>query len=195
VGDGRLALRRIAERRPDLVVLDLMLPGVNGFEVCRRLREEPRVPTIMLSARGDESARVMGLELGADDYVVKPFSPRELVARVRSVLRRVGEPSKDADQPLVAGDLELDPKSHRVRAEGSVRELTALEFQLLAFFMRHPGRVFSREELLQGVWGYGFGGTSTVTVHVQRLRGKIESDPANPMWIRTVWGVGYRFDA
>jgi DNA-binding response OmpR family regulator len=191
VADGESALRAVDARAPDLVVLDLMLPRLSGLEVCRRLRPR-RLPIVMLTARGEESDRIMGLELGADDYVVKPFSPRELVARIRSVLRRAGP----RDQSKIElGPIELDPRSRTVRIRRRQVELTAREFDLLAFLMAHPGRVFSRDELLEQVWGYTFGGTPTVTVHIQRLRSKIERRTDEPEHVKTVWGAGYRFDA
>ncbi|MEN3586111.1 response regulator transcription factor [Streptomyces sp. ZYX-F-203] len=190
--DGPSALARAAARRPDLVVLDLMLPGMDGLEVCRRMRGGGPVPVIMLTARGDEEDRVLGLEVGADDYVTKPFSPRELVLRVESVLRRVGPPPQAAT--LRAAGLSLDPAARRATRDGVELALTVREFDLLAFLLRHPGRAFSREELMREVWGWDFGDLSTVTVHVRRLRGKVEDDPARPRMIQTVWGVGYRFD-
>jgi DNA-binding response OmpR family regulator len=196
--DGADALSRAAAEAPDLVLLDLMLPGLDGLEVCRRLREMAPVPIIMLTALGDESDRVAGLELGADDYIAKPFSPRELVARAKAVLRRAAGPlaAQPVDEPgvLAAGDITVDVHAREVRVGGALAALTALEFDLLAFMMRQPRRVFRREELLENVWGFGFGDTSTVTVHVRRLRDKIERDPARPAHVTTVWGVGYRFD-
>lgn len=194
--DGPAALECFARRRPDLVVLDLMLPGMDGFEVCRRMRAHGRVPVIMLTARGDEGDRVLGLETGADDYVTKPFSPRELVLRVDSVLRRAGAPAVPAGRSalLEGAGLVLDPAARRASRDGRVLALTLREFDLLAFLLRHPGRVFTREELMSEVWGWDFGDLSTVTVHVRRLRGKVEADPARPELIRTVWGVGYRLD-
>ena len=191
VSDGESALEQVEANEPDLIVLDVMLPKLSGFEVCRRLRSR-RLPIVMLTARGEESDRIMGLELGADDYVVKPFSPRELVARVRSVLRRTG-PRRDAD-PITRGSIMLDPRSRGVTVDGRPVELTTREFDLLAFLMEHPGQVFDRNELLEHVWGYTFGSTPTVTVHVQRLRRKIERDPEQPRHVKTVWGAGYRFD-
>jgi two-component system response regulator ResD len=191
VADGESALRAVDARAPDLVVLDLMLPRLSGLEVCRRLRPR-RLPIVMLTARGEESDRIMGLELGADDYVVKPFSPRELVARIRAVLRRAGP--RD-ESKIELGPIELDPRSRIVRIRRRKVELTAREFDLLAFLMAHPGRVFSRDELLEQVWGYTFGGTTTVTVHIQRLRSKIERRTDEPEHVKTVWGAGYRFDA
>ncbi|MEV5355377.1 response regulator transcription factor [Streptomyces sp. NPDC052693] len=190
--DGPTALARAAAHRPDLVVLDLMLPGMDGLEVCRRIRGQGPVPVIMLTARGDEDDRILGLEVGADDYVTKPFSPRELVLRVESVLRR-GRPAAPA-QPLTAGGLTVDPTARRATKNGGELTLTLREFDLLSFFLRHPGRAFGREDLMREVWGWDFGDLSTVTVHVRRLRGKVEDDPARPRLIRTVWGVGYRFD-
>ncbi|MDI6514805.1 response regulator transcription factor [Streptomyces coelicoflavus] len=192
-GDGPAALARADAHRPDLVVLDLMLPGMDGLEVCRRLRERGPVPVVMLTARGDEDDRILGLEVGADDYVTKPFSPRELVLRVESVLRRT-RPAPAPRPPSAAG-LTVDPAARRATKHGTELALTLREFDLLAFFLRHPGRAFSREELMREVWGWDFGDLSTVTVHVRRLRGKVEDDPARPRLIRTVWGVGYRFDA
>jgi two-component system, OmpR family, response regulator ResD len=191
VSDGESALEQVEANEPDLIVLDVMLPKLNGFEVCRRLRGR-RYPIVMLTARGEESDRILGLELGADDYVVKPFSPRELVARVRSVLRRTG-PRFDAE-PIAIGSIALDPRSRIVTVDGDPVDLTTREFDLLAFLMEHPGQVFDRTELLEQVWGYTFGGTPTVTVHVQRLRRKIERDPERPRHVTTVWGSGYRFD-
>jgi DNA-binding response OmpR family regulator len=200
VGDGLVALERARAAPPDAVILDLMLPGLDGLEVCRRLREVAPIPVIMLTARGDESDRVLGLELGADDYVTKPFSPRELTARVKSVLRRATGPlaaATMAGEPelLRAGRLEVDTPAREVRVDGRLAALTAREFELLVFLMRRPRRVFRREELLEQVWGYTYGDTSTVTVHIRRLREKVEDDPSAPAHLQTVWGVGYRFDA
>ncbi|MFE9995980.1 response regulator transcription factor [Streptomyces avermitilis] len=189
--DGPTALARAAAHWPDLVVLDLMLPGMDGLEVCRRMRGRGPVPVIMLTARGDEDDRILGLEVGADDYVTKPFSPRELVLRVESVLRRTRPAT--APRPLHASGLALDPAARRATKDGEELALTIREFDLLAFFLRHPGRAFSREDLMREVWGWDFGDLSTVTVHVRRLRGKVEDDPARPRLIQTVWGVGYRF--
>ncbi|MFI8368278.1 response regulator transcription factor [Streptomyces sp. NPDC085466] len=194
--DGADALRRAGERWPDLVVLDLMLPGMDGLEVCRRLRATGPVPVIMLTARSDEEDRVTGLEVGADDYVTKPFSPRELVLRVRSVLRRHHTAVASASRgPLRAGDLTVDPGTRRATRAGAPLALTLREFDLLAHFMEHPGTAHSREALMRTVWGWDFGDLSTVTVHVRRLRAKIEDDPGRPALIQTVWGVGYRFEA
>ncbi|QKW25705.1 response regulator transcription factor [Streptomyces seoulensis] len=195
--DGPSAVARAAARPPDLVVLDLMLPGMDGLEVCRLLREHGPLPVIMLTARGDEENRILGLEVGADDYITKPFSPRELVLRVRSVLRRAGAAGSGrpgAAAPLGAGPLTLDPQARRAARHGAELRLTTREFDLLEYFLRHPGRATSREELMHEVWGWEFGDLSTVTVHVRRLREKVEDDPAHPRLISTVWGVGYRFD-
>ncbi|MQY15471.1 Alkaline phosphatase synthesis transcriptional regulatory protein SphR [Streptomyces sp. RB5] len=190
--DGPSALVRADAVRPDLVVLDLMLPGMDGFAVCARLRARGPVPVIMLTARGDEDDRIAGLELGADDYVTKPFSPRELVLRVESVLRR--RPPERRAGVLRAAGLTLDPAARRVVKGDGELALTQREFDLLAHFMSHPGEVFGREELMRDVWGWDFGDLSTVTVHIRRLRAKVEADPAVPRLITTVWGVGYRFD-
>jgi two-component system, OmpR family, response regulator ResD len=196
--DGPTAVARSIAHRPDLVVLDLMLPGMDGLEVCRRIRQDGPVPVIMLTARGEEEDRILGLEVGADDYVTKPFSPRELVLRVESVLRRAGAAATDrtaSPEPwLRAGTLALAPAARRATRGGTELALTIREFDLLAFFLRNPGRVLGREELMRRVWGWEFGDLSTVTVHVRRLREKIEDDPARPRLISTVWGVGYRFD-
>lgn len=196
--DGVGALASAARDWPDLVVLDLMLPGLDGLEVCRRLRSTGPVPVVMLTARGDEDDRIAGLELGADDYVTKPFSPRELVLRVESVLRRSRgrgvAAATPSEPPVRGGGLLLDPGTRRASKNGLELALTLREFDLLAHFLRHPGRAHSREDLMRDVWGWGFGDLSTVTVHVRRLRAKIEDDPAQPRLIRTVWGVGYRFE-
>jgi len=191
--DGELALRTLAGWQADLVVLDLMLPGMDGLEVCRRLRSDSEVPIIMLTARGDETDRVAGLEHGADDYVVKPFSPRELVLRVDSVLRRAGE-TPDLPDLLVDGDLVVDGPRHAASLRGEQLTLTGREFDLLRFLVARPGTAFSREQLLREVWGWSFGDQSTVTVHVRRLRQKIEIDPTHPTRLVTVWGVGYRWE-
>jgi two-component system, OmpR family, response regulator ResD len=191
--DGPGALRIAGESRPDLVVLDLMLPGMDGLEVMRRLRERERVSVILLTAKGEHTDRIIGLRLGADDYVVKPFSPAELVARVDAVLRRVDN-SPELEEPIVFDDLELDPVARRVTVRGEEVQLTMREYDLLLHFTRHPGQVFSRDQLMDAVWQYSFyTDTSTVTVHMRRLRAKIEADPSEPRWLQTVWGVGYRF--
>jgi DNA-binding response OmpR family regulator len=194
--DGLSALEAAAAHRPDLVVLDLMLPGLDGLEVCRRLQEDGPIAVIMLTALGSENDRVVGLEVGADDYVTKPFSPRELTLRVRSVLRRSGPPPVDSGPTLLtAGALQVDVTGHKATRDGRPLSLTTREFDLLAFLLAHPGEAFTREALMRQVWGWDFGDQSTVTVHVRRLREKIEEDPADPQLLVTVWGVGYRFDA
>jgi DNA-binding response OmpR family regulator len=198
VDDGLAALAAAEMVWPDLVVLDLMLPGLDGFEVCRRLRSRAPVPVIMLTARGDEDDRVTGLELGADDYVAKPFSPRELAARVRAVLRRASSPvaARDEMRPvrIDVDGLSIDVAAREVSKSGELMLLTAREFDLLTFLASAPRRVFRREELLERVWGFSYGDTSTVTVHVRRIREKIEDDPSNPSHLVTVFGVGYRWD-
>jgi DNA-binding response OmpR family regulator len=193
--DGETALSMIGHDRPDLVVLDLMLPGVDGLEVCRRIRATSDLPIIMLTALGAESDRVNGLELGADDYVAKPFSPRELVLRIASVLRRVGEAPGPDDGVLTDGDLVVDGASRQATRGDQPLSLTAREFDLLRFFVGHPGVAFTREALLERVWGWSFGDQSTVTVHVSRLREKIETDPTSPERLQTVWGIGYRWQS
>ena len=195
--DGREAIELAESERPDLVVLDLMLPWMDGLEVMRRLRERERdrdrIAVILLTAKGDESDRVIGLRLGADDYVVKPFSPVELTARVGAVLRRV-DISPQREQPIELTGLTIDPAARRVYVQGEEIQLTQREFDLVLFLARHPGRVFSRDQLMEAVWRYSFyTDSSTVTVHIRRLRAKLEVDPAQPRRLQTVWGVGYRF--
>jgi two-component system alkaline phosphatase synthesis response regulator PhoP len=191
--DGEMALQIVRRDQPDLIVLDLMLPGIDGLDVCRRLRLESGVPIIMLTARVEEADRIVGLELGADDYVTKPFSPRELVARVRATLRRAsGEVGPSTT--LRAGDVELDTGSLTATVAGQQVELTATEFQLLAALVRQPQRIFSREQLLEAIHGVAFDGFDrSVDSHVKNLRRKIEPDPRQPRYIQTVYGLGYRF--
>jgi DNA-binding response OmpR family regulator len=193
--DGETALRVIGTERPDVLVLDVMLPGLNGVDVLRRVRagSAASLPVIMLTALGSESDRVVGLELGADDYVTKPFSPRELVLRIASILRRSGDPKLPEDGRLSDGDLVLDVPSREAWLDGAPIALTSREFDLLRFFMTSPGVAFTRAELLERVWGWSFGDQSTVTVHVRRLREKVEADPTSPTRLQTVWGVGYRW--
>jgi DNA-binding response OmpR family regulator len=196
--DGPEALRLAELHRPDLVVLDVMLPGLDGIEVMRRLQERPgkRVAVILLTARGEENDRLVGLRHGADDYVVKPFSPAELVARVDAVMRRVSPPSEEEETapPIEHGPLRVEPATRRVFLDGEELSLTMREFELLAYLAARPGRVFSRDQLMEAVWEYPFfTDTSTVTVHIRRLRAKLGDDPAEPRFIETVWGVGYRF--
>ena len=193
--DGPEALRLAEQRDPDLIVLDVMLPEIDGLEVMRRLHERPGapVPVILLTARGEESDRLVGLRRGADDYVVKPFSPAELVARVDAVLRRVSPPAEVAPPPIEVGALRIDPSMRTVTLDGEEISLTQREFDLLAYLATHPGQVFSRDQLMEAVWGFAFfDDTSTVTVHVRRLRAKLGDDPSEPRFIETVWGVGYR---
>ena len=193
--DGTSALELAGAQLPQLVVLDLMLPGVPGLEVCARLRALGPVPIIMLTARSDEDDRVLGLHCGADDYVTKPFSPRELVARVEAVLRRAQpDPALERAASFGDGELSIDPGAREVRLRGRPVGLTAREYDLLAFLARHPHTAFSREMLLQRVWDWSFGDVSTVTVHVRRLREKLEDDPAKPTRLVTVWGTGYRYE-
>jgi DNA-binding response OmpR family regulator len=194
-GDGEQALRAAEETPPDLVILDLMLPGLPGLEVCRRLRAVMPVPVVMLTALGEEEDRILGLEMGADDYITKPFSPRELVLRVGSVLRRARSPRPATHVPPITDDgLTVDVAARRAVLGGQELALTVREFDLLAFLIGHPGQAFTRSELLEQVWCWTFGDHSTVTVHVRRLREKVEADPTVPSRIATVWGVGYRYD-
>jgi DNA-binding response OmpR family regulator len=191
--DGDRARELVEAEKPDLVVLDVMLPGTDGLELCRWIRSGSHLPVIMLTARGEESDRIIGLELGADDYVTKPFSPRELAARVRTVLRR-SEPAGTIEERLAFDGLVIDAATHEVAKKGTALRLTAREFQLLWFLASHPERVFSREQLMRRVWGYSAAlDTGTVTVHVRRLREKIEDEPSRPRHLETIWGVGYRF--
>lgn len=195
VRDGAAALDVVAREPIDLVVLDLMLPKIDGLETCRRIRAESRVPIIMLTAKNEESDKILGLGLGADDYVVKPFSPRELVARIQAVLRRAGSTPAEPGDQLRYGGLKVNPRGRTVEVAGRRIDLTAKEFDLLYFLARSPGQVFSREQLLDQVWDYHYAGdASTVTVNVRRLREKVEVDPNRPRFIKTVWGVGYKFD-
>jgi two-component system response regulator ResD len=195
--DGPSALSLAREWPPDLVVLDLMLPGISGLEVCRRLRAghgAQALPVIMLTALSEEADRVTGLETGADDYVTKPFSPRELALRVQAVLRRAAAARQAAPEPFRAGRFEVDVAARRIRRDDGELALTIREFDLLAFFLIHPGRAFTRAQLLEQVWGWSYGDLSTVTVCVRRLREKTEDDPASPAHLQTVWGVGYRWE-
>lgn len=194
----RLAAPDTEEGPPDLIVLDVMLPGLDGIEVCRRLRQVTDVPVVMLTALGAEIDRVLGLEVGADDYISKPFSNRELVLRVASILRRAAAVVPVSDGPpgrLLSAHLDVDALARVVRVDGRHVALTVREFDLLLHLLHHPGMAFTREDLLTQVWGWDFGDQSTVTVHVRRLRHKIEVDPARPVLLATVWGVGYRWDA
>ncbi len=192
--DGEAALAAMRDLPSDLIVLDLMMPGIDGLEVCRRLRTTTQVPIIMLTALGSETDRVIGLELGADDYLTKPFSPRELVLRVDSVLRRAGDGDKPLSGRFEDGDLVVDSDRHEALLADVPLALTGREFDLLRFLVANPGTAYSRDELLQQVWGWSFGDQSTVTVHVRRLREKVEKDPTHPVRLVTVWGVGYRWE-
>jgi DNA-binding response OmpR family regulator len=196
VNDGQAALDLLARQLPDLIILDLMLPKVDGVAITRWLRDRSDVPIIMLTSRREETDRIAGLEMGADDYVVKPFSPQEVVSRVRAVLRRTrGSTAQPGDAPLVFSDLIIEPQTRLVNVSGKPIELTAKEFDLLLHLSRHPRQVFTRDQLLEAVWGMSdYIDPSTVTVHIRRLREKIESDPADPQRLLTVWGVGYKFE-
>ncbi|HEX6489636.1 MAG TPA: response regulator transcription factor [Candidatus Dormibacteraeota bacterium] len=194
VGDGEAALRKVAESAPDLVVLDVMLPGRDGLSVCREIRKDSQVPIIMLTARDEVTDKVVGLELGADDYVTKPFAPQELVARAKALLRRA---QADPDQPKLVrvGELVVDVERHEVRYGDHKVQLRPKEFDLLALLSRHPGRVFQRGELLDLVWGYDFPGyTRTVDVHVQQVREKLAAAGVTEPAVQTVWGVGYKLE-
>ncbi|MGI8476981.1 MAG: response regulator [Thermomicrobiales bacterium] len=195
-GDGLEAVKRFTSARPDLVLLDLMLPGIDGIEVCRRIRAQSNVPIIMVTAKTEETDTIIGLGVGADDYIAKPFSPRELVARVKAVLRRVSAPSPIEGDALHFGQLTIRPDRRNVELNGTSVDLTAREFDLLEFLARHHGHVFTRDELLDKVWDWSYASDGgTVTVHIRRLRQKIEADPERPRYVKTVWGVGYKFEA
>ena len=194
--DGLAAQAAFSRQIPDLIILDVMLPGMDGFSLTRSLRDRSNVPIILLTSRREESDRIAGLELGADDYVVKPFSPQELVSRVRAVLRRISKEEKSQpDAPVSFPNLSMDPQTRVVVAHGQEISLTAKEFELLYHFIRHPHQVFSRDQLLEAIWGLSdYIDSSTVTVHIRRLREKIETDPSIPAHLQTVWGVGYKFE-
>jgi two-component system response regulator VicR len=196
--DGESALRLARETGPDLIVLDLMLPKLDGLEVCQRLRAEYGVPIIMLSAKGEESDKILGLGLGADDYVTKPFSPGELTARVKAVLRRASaRTAQQRDGDVLRFDgLRINPRARLVERDGEPVHLTAKEFDLVYFLAKNAGQVFTREQLLDNVWDFEwYGDASTVTVHIRRLREKVEPNPMRPRYVKTVWGVGYKFEA
>ena len=195
--DGNEALRIAHEWAPDLVVLDLMIPGVDGLEVCRRIRQESQMPIIMLTAKTEEVDRIVGLELGADDYVAKPFSPRELVARIKSVLRRASAgPAPTLGSVLRFDKCTINPGSRVVTIDSEEVQLTGKEFDLLFFLASNPGRVYTREQLMDQVWDFTYAADlSAVTVHIRRLRSKIEKDPVKPRYVKTVWGVGYKFES
>ncbi len=192
--DGEEALNKVESDNPDLIILDLMLPGVDGFEVCRRVRKNMDLPIIMLTAKGDDIDKILGLELGADDYLTKPFNPRELLARVKAILRRSEPQGSSLKNILKIQDLQVDLYQHKVRVKGEEIDLTSKEFALLNLMASNPGRVYSREQLLEQIWGYNYyGDARTVDVHIRHLREKIESDPSNPRYVLTVWGTGYKF--
>jgi DNA-binding response OmpR family regulator len=194
--DGESALAAARAHRPDLILLDLMMPGLNGLEVCRIIRRETHVPILILTARGAETDKVAGLEIGADDYVTKPFSVRELMARVRALLRRSENAPAPEAEIVSSGDLTIDVRKRTVSRDGVGLALKPKEFELLSFFARNPGKAFTRDQLLNQIWGYDFAGdTRTVDVHVRWLRQKIEDEPERPTRVITVRGVGYRFDA
>jgi DNA-binding response OmpR family regulator len=196
--DGPEALRIATTTPPDLLILDLMLPGMDGLDVCRKLRETLAAPILMLTARGEEEDTLAGFRAGADDYVTKPFSPREVVVRAQAIMRRVeatSAPAMALDDTLIFGELVIRPHLRQAERDGASLDLTAREFDLLRFLASHPRQVFSRQQLLDQVWGYDyFGDASTVTVHIRRLREKAERDPAEPARLKTVWGVGYKFE-
>jgi DNA-binding response OmpR family regulator len=195
VSDGNAALKWLDQHLPDLVVLDVMLPGTDGFSILRWLRDRSDVPVIIITARREEVERIAGLELGADDYVVKPFSPQELVSRVRAVMRRIHREESRAEQALTCGDLVIDPQTRLVSLAGQEISLTSREFDLLWLLVQHPRQVFTREQLLERVWGGSeYIDPGTVTVHLRRLREKIEKDASHPVRLVTVWGVGYKFE-
>jgi len=195
VHDGNAALEAYERFQPDLIVLDLMLPGIDGMEVCRRVRARAATPIIMLTARGDEIDKLLGLGLGADDYLTKPFSPRELAARVQAVLRRAGRPAADDSDPLRFGELRIDRRTRTVENERGPIRLTAREFDLLFYLAGHARQVFSRDQLMDAVWDHDFpGDAGTVTVHIRRLREKVEADPSRPRHLKTVWSIGYKFE-
>lgn len=191
--NGEEALEKVFDLSPDLVVLDLMLPGVDGFEVCRRIRKKMEIPIIMLTAKGEDIDKVIGLELGADDYMTKPFNSRELIARIKAILRRSGSREEGARKKIKIDGLEIDLLQHRVRLYDKEIVLTSKEFALLSFLASNAGRVYSRDQLLEQVWGFNYyGDARTVDVHIRHLREKIEADPGNPRLIITVWGTGYK---
>lgn len=192
--NGEEALEKAFATDPDIIILDLMLPGLDGFEVCREIRKKEEIPIIMLTAKGEDIDKVLGLELGADDYMTKPFNPRELVARMKAILRRSAAREEGLRKRIQIGELQIDLLQHRViKGERDV-DLTAKEFALLSFLASNAGRVYSREQLLEQIWGYNYyGDARTVDVHIRHLREKIEEDPGNPRLILTVWGTGYKF--
>ena len=194
--DGEEGLEKFNQLKPDMVLLDVMMPRMDGLEVCRRIRKLGNTPVMMLTAKGEIEDRIIGLELGADDYLIKPFSPRELVARVRALFRRAHQADEPAVEVLDFGDLVIDISGHKILVEGKEVDLTASEFKLLTTLARHPGRVYNRMELVEKVLGYDFEGYErTIDSHVKNLRAKLGDDPKKPKWLYTVHGVGYRFEA
>lgn len=194
-GDGYTVFDILEENDPDLILLDLMLPGIDGLTITRQIRQKRNIPIIMLTAKGETTDRVRGLDIGADDYVVKPFSPQEVVSRVHAVLRRMDTKETPTGNPINNDWLKMDPNSRTVNSYKNELALTAKEFDMLWLFANHPNRVFSRSQLLDKIWGEDFfGDPSTVTVHIRRLREKMEPDPANPTHLLTVWGIGYKFE-
>lgn len=192
--NGEEALEKAFKVNPDIIILDLMLPGLDGFEVCREIRKKEEIPIIMLTAKGEDIDKVLGLELGADDYITKPFNPRELVARMKAILRRSAARNDGLRKQIQIGALQIDLLQHRVRLGEREIDLTAKEFALLSFLASNAGRVYSREQLLEQIWGYDYyGDARTVDVHIRHLREKIEEDPSKPQLILTVWGTGYKF--
>ncbi len=193
--DGNKAMDAFATFQPDLIVLDVMLPGIDGMEVCRRVRAESTVPVIMLTARGEEIDKLLGLGLGADDYITKPFSPREVAMRVKAVLRRSAGRNAVENGALRFADLRINEKTRIVEDRRGQIKLTAREFDLLFHLASHPNQVFTRDQLMNNVWDYEYAGdSSTVTVHMRRLRSKVEMDPSRPRHLKTIWGVGYKFE-
>tara|TARA_B100001758_G_C18277628_1_gene539868 strand:+ start:171 stop:872 length:702 start_codon:yes stop_codon:yes gene_type:complete len=198
--DGPAALKAISEKDPDLILLDVMLPGMSGIDVCREVRKSSSVPVIMVTAKGEEIDAVVGLEVGADDYITKPYRLRELIARIRAILRRSENSPKEDEttsnpEVLVEGAVRLDLERHELSVDGELVSLALREFELLSYLMENSGRVVTRESLMQNVWGWDYiGDTKTIDVHVKRLRSKIESDPSAPLRISTIRGVGYRYE-
>lgn len=196
--DGEEGIEKFRSESPDMAILDIMLPKVDGFEVCRTIRQESRIPIIMLSARKEDTDKILGLGLGADDYITKPFSPRELIARVQSHLRRyseLSEPTQTSDA-LIVGDLEIDPKAYIVKVRGEEIPFSVKEFEILHYLALNMNQALSREKIFESIWGFNeYGDINTVTVHVRKIREKIEEDPSTPKYIETIWGIGYKFKA
>lgn len=196
--DGEEGVALFRKEKPDMAILDIMLPKMDGFEVCRTIRQESKIPIIMLSARKEDTDKILGLGLGADDYITKPFSPRELIARVQSHFRRYSELSEPAQKSdaLVFGDLEIDPKAYIVKVRGSEVPFSVKEFEILHYLALNMNQALSREKIFEAIWGFNeYGDINTVTVHVRKIREKIEEDPSTPKYIETIWGIGYKFKA